>query len=297
MSSRPSRPPIALKGAVVLLTGASRGLGPVIADLLAQRGADLVLAARNARELDAVAERLRPHGVRVLTVPTDVADRGQLTQLAQRAEAELGRVDVLINNAALEQLEFFEQLSEADADKFVAVNLTAPIQLTRLLLPGMITRGVGHVVNIASIAGFGPAAFGETYGATKAGIVGFTRSLRASMKTVGSPISASVVCPGFVTDAGMFADMQATHAVRSPHFMLGTCTPDEVAQTVLRAIERDDPELFVGRRPMRVMMAIGLLFPRIQEFLSLRLGINEIFHEAARSARDKADKNTPQARP
>lgn len=276
---------IQLQGSVVLLTGASRGIGPVVAEALAKRGASLVLAARNARELSAVAERLQPFGVRVITVPTDVADRAQLTQLASRAVSELGRVDVLINNAGLEQVEFFQQVTEAQADQFVNVNLTAPIQLTRLLLPGMLERGRGHIVNVASIAGFGPAAFGETYGATKAGLVGFTRSLRASMKTVGSPISASVVCPSFISDAGMFADLSAAHKIKAPP-VLGTCTPQQVADAILRAIDHDEPELFVARRPIRLMLAIGLLFPKLQEKLSLLFGVNEMFLKAAQSARE-----------
>jgi short-subunit dehydrogenase len=278
----PKRTAVALSGAVVVVTGASRGLGPILAEALARRGAQLVLAARNGIELEDVAERLRALGGRVLTVPTDVADRAQLAQLVARANAEFGRIDVLVNNAALEQVSFFEQLSEAETDKFIMVNLTAPVQLTRLVLPGMLERGSGHVVNIASIAGFGAAAFGETYGATKAGLIGFTRSLRASLQTLGSPVSASVICPGFISDAGMYADLQAAHAVRAPG-ILGTCTPQAVADSMLRAIERDLPESLVSRRPLRLMLAVGVLFPRLLERLTLRLGVNTMFLQAVQS--------------
>jgi short-subunit dehydrogenase len=287
------RSAVALSGAVALVTGASRGLGPVLAEALLARGARLVLAARNARELEAVAQRLRARGGQVLALPTDLADRAQLARLAARAELEMGQIDVLVNNAALEQIAFFEQLSEAETDHYLTVNLTAPIQLTRLVLPGMLARGRGHIVNIASIAGFGAAAFGETYGATKSGLIGFTRSLRASLKTVDSPVSASVVCPGFVADAGMYADLHAAHAVRPPA-ILGTCRPEEVAQGLLRALDRDEPEVIVNRGPLRVMLAIGMLFPRLFERLTLQLGINGMFLKAAES--DRAEREAKSAR-
>jgi short-subunit dehydrogenase len=252
---------------------------------------DLVIAARNVNELSAVAERLRGLGVRVKPVATDVAVHAQLLQLVAATQAEFGRIDVLVNNAAIEQVEFFEQLSENQIHQYLTVNLTAPIQLTRLVLPAMLERGSGHIVNIASVAGFGAAAFGETYGATKAGLVGFTRSLRASLKTRRSPVSASVVCPGFVSEAGMFADMQAAHAVRAPG-ILGTCTPAEVAKSMLTAIDKDTPEAFVGQRPLRLFFAVGLLFPRLLERLSLWFGVNDVFLPAAQAARDKQTSET-----
>ena len=278
-----SRERLELRGAVALITGASRGIGPLLAEALARRGTHLVLAARNAAELAQVAERLAGLGVRVLAVPTDVADSAQRAALVRRAEAELGPIDVLVNNAGLEQLCFFETLSEADIARYTEVNLTAPMQLTRLVLPGMLARQRGHVVNIASVAGFGAAAFGETYGATKAGLVGFTRSLRASLKTQGSAVSASAVCPGFISQAGMFADIQAAHGVKAP-WILGTCTPEAVARALMRVIDRDEPERFVGERPLRFFFSVGLLLPRLMEGLSLLLGVNTMFLQAARAA-------------
>lgn len=278
-----ARAKIELRGAVALITGASRGIGPLLAEALAKRGANLVLAARNAAELSQVAERLRTHGVRVVAIPTDVADSAQRAALIRKAEAELGAIDLLVNNAGLEQVCFFETLSEEDVANYTEVNLTAPMQLTRLVLPGMQRRGRGHIVNIASVAGFGAAAFGETYGATKAGLVGFTRSLRASLKTQKSPVSASVLCPGFISQTGMFADVQAAHGVQAP-WIMGTCKPDAVVRAMLRAIDRDDPERFIGERPLRLFFSIGLLFPRLIEQLTLLFGVNDMFLKAAQEA-------------
>jgi len=280
------------EGAVVLITGASRGLGPVIAEAFSQRGARLVLVARDATALERVASGMRARGASVLCVPTDLADQAQLARLVARCHAELGRIDVLVNNAALEQVDCLEQLSAEDTTQYINVNLTAPIQLSRLVLADMLARDTGHIVNLSSVAGFGGAAFGETYGATKAGLVGFTRSLRASLKTRGSAVSASVICPGFVSDTGMFADLQRAHALRAPA-ILGTCTPRDVARAVLRAIERDTPEAFVGRRPLRLMFAIGLLFPRLLERLSRVFGVHALFLRAVNERGESSNTRRP----
>jgi short-subunit dehydrogenase len=99
-------------------------------------------------------------------------------------------------------------------------------------------------------------------------------------------VSTSVVCPSFVDQAGMFADLKNTHALRAPP-ILGTCTPQAVADAVLRVIERDEPELFVGARPLRVMFSGAVMFPRLLEWLSLKLGVNTMFLQAAQKQSKK----------
>ena len=163
----------------------------------------------------------------------------------------------------------------------MAVNLTAPMLLARLLLPSMLAANRGHIVNIASLAGLGAAAFSEPYGATKHGLVGFTRALRASLQTRGSAVSASVICPGFVSDAGMYHDMHTHEGVVAPRTM-GTCTPEAVAAAALRAIERDEPEVIVNGKAVRHLLALGVAFPRLVERLAKRLHVHELFHELAR---------------
>ena len=276
-----------LASSIALVTGASRGIGPVLAEALARRGCHLALAARDAAKLAEVAEQLRPLGVRVLTIPTDLNDRAQLHALLSRVQTELGEIDVLVNNAAQEQVWRLEQLTEADIDGYMALNLTAPMQLTRLILPSMLARGRGHVVNVSSTASFGAAAFGETYGASKAGLLGFTRSLRASLKTLDHPVSASVICPGFIADLGMYADMREASGVSAPA-LLGTCTSGEVATAMIQAIEHDEPELIVGRRMQRLVIAIGTLLPRLMERGTMLFGINHMFLRVLRSGEARA---------
>lgn len=265
-----------LKGSVVLLTGASRGLGAHIAAALAARGAKLALTARNREQLEEVRARCAPHGGALVVIPGDVASEADRTRIVREAEQALGPVDVLVNNAGLESVAAYEGLDPVEIRRVVDVNLLAPLLLTRVVLPGMLERRRGHVVNVASLAGLSGAAFNETYVATKHALVGFTRGLRASARATSSGVSASAVCPGFVAEAGMFADQVASHGVRAPLF-LGTTTPAKVADAVVRAVERDLPEVIVNPGAVRPMLALAMLVPRFAEWLSNRLGTHEAF--------------------
>jgi short-subunit dehydrogenase len=164
----------------------------------------------------------------------------------------------------------------------IGTNLVAPMRLTRKALPGMIARGRGHVVNVASLAGLSVTAFNEIYSASKFGLVGFTRALRASLQQDGSPVSASAVCPGFVVGEGMFADQQRDAGVQPPR-LIGFTTPEKVADAVVRAVERDLPEVVVNPGPMRPLLALGLLFPRLSEWLAPRIGANDVMVALTRS--------------
>jgi short-subunit dehydrogenase len=285
-----------LDHANVLLTGASRGLGVTIACALARRGADLGLAARGAAELEAVAARVAGFGRRVEVVPTDVADPVALERLVERARAALGGVDVLVNNAGIEQVGFYEDLPVAEIDRYLAVNLRAPMVLTRRLLPDMLARNRGHIVDVASLAGLGPVAYGEPYGATKAGLIGFSRSLRGTLKDRRSAVSCSVVCPGFVRDAGMYAEHTRDYGVAAPMTM-GTCTPAEVADAVVRAVEQDLPEVIVNGRPIRPILTVGTASPRLAEWLAKRLDAAKVFRKIAERRRAQASGRPPARQP
>ena len=146
-----------LTGVTALVTGASRGIGEHLARELARQGANLVLAARSETDLKRVERSVATghRNTRVVVVPTDVAHESELKNLVARAEAELGPVDLLVNNAGTEQIGHFETLDPDAIERVVAVNLTAALTLTRLVLPGMLARGRGHIVNMASVAGLG----------------------------------------------------------------------------------------------------------------------------------------------
>ena len=273
-----------LRGARALLTGASRGIGVSIAEALASRGVDLVLTARNDAQLGEVARALAKHGTRVETVAADLGARDAPEAVARQATSMMGQIDLLVNNAGVEHGGYFHESVLSDIDALIAVNLRAPLLLTRLLLPAMIERDRGHVVHVASVAGLAPAAFNESYGATKHGVVGFTRATRASLQTMGSRVSCSVVCPGYVSEAGMFVDSTKGTDARPPA-TLGTSTPTHVATGVVRAIIDDVPELIVNPVPLRPMLALGTLFPRFDERAAAAMGAHAVFRTIADARR------------
>lgn len=215
---------------VVVLTGASSGIGRATAYELAARGHALVLAARRADSLHALARELDPSGSRVLAVPTDVTDDASRRALIETARAHFGRVDVLVNNAGV-TVEKGWWWDDADPLRVLRVNLESPIELVRLVLPEMQARGSGHIVNIGSVAG--RVATNGVYSASKAGLRGFSHGLRREL--LGSGVEVSLVAPGFVQS-------EMTAKARLP--MPG---PEVVARAVADVLERPRPEVTVPR--------------------------------------------------
>ena len=254
-----------LDGARVLLTGGSRGIGPFIARALLARGAKVTLAARSADDLEGVRHSIGSD--RVATVAGDVTSQEDREAMVARAEAAFGPTDVLVNNAGIEAILPFSEYMEDDIHAMVATNLDAPIQLCRLVVPGMLARGRGHIVNVASLAGKAPTPYNTVYAATKHGLIGFTYSLRAEMHATG--VSASAVCPAFVAEAGFVTAYTEPNVSRG----LGTETsPRRVARAVVRAIERDKPDVVVaGALPQFADVSLAIS-PRLTTFLARRLG-------------------------
>jgi short-subunit dehydrogenase len=220
----------------VLLTGATGGLGRAIAEALAARGATLILSSRKGEELDALVLALPGVGHRRI-----VCDLGE-PDAAERLAADAGAVDVLVANAGLGANGRIDKFEAEQVELVVRVNLEAPIRLARALVPAMRERGSGQMVFVSSLAGKAATASTALYTATKAGLRGFALSLRQDLARDG--VGVSVVCPGFIREAGMFAD-----SGRTPPMKLGTSAPNEVADAVVRAIERNRPEVDIA--PMR----------------------------------------------
>lgn len=263
-----------LRGSIALLTGASRGIGPHIARALAKEGVHLALAARSGPELEAVASEMRSLGVRAIALTADVGRPDACVQLAASAAAGLGPVDLLVNNAGIETVGPFVSLGADEVLATVATNLSGPLLLAREVLPGMIARRGGHVVNVASIAGKKGAPFEAVYCATKAGLVEWTGAMR--LELAGTGVSLSAVCPGLVTGEGMFARFG-----QAPPRALGSCTPQEVASAVVDAIRRDQPEVIVNSHPLRPLLALAALSPRVGERILHLLGIPEFQRKKA----------------
>ena len=234
----------------MLLTGATGGLGRAIAAVLAARGATLLLSSRKAEALAEMVQALPGEDHR--TIPADLAEPGAAIALA----AEAGDVDILVANAGLPGTGRMEDFAATEVERALRVNLEAPMLLAHALLPGMLARGSGHLVFVASLSGKAPSPRSAVYNATKFGLRGFSLGLRTDLH--GSGVGASIVAPGFIRDAGMFADAGA----KAPSG-LGTSTPGAVGAAVLRAIERNRVEVTVATPQQRALAHFALAAPRL----------------------------------
>jgi short-subunit dehydrogenase len=247
-----------IRGQIALLTGASGGLGPHIARALAARGARLFLTALPGPELDAITEELREQGAEVYGHSADLTNSNEMDTLLDAVNSQSGTVAILINNAGTEQmLKFHEQTSD-DLERIVEVNLMVPLELSRRVLPGMLQREWGRIINISSIAAKAPPPYATAYAATKAALIALSQSIRAEYREYG--ISASAVVPGFVRDAGMYHRASTRSGVQVSR-LLGTSSPVDVAQAVIRALDKDQAEIIVNKGPMRFLAALIQLSP------------------------------------
>jgi short-subunit dehydrogenase len=263
-----------LRGRTAILTGASQGIGPHIARALAREGVHLALAARSEAPLRALAEELAATGARAIPVAVDLTDPAARETLVARAEAELGPIDILVNNAGAIHGGVVHARTAAEVDEVIAVNLVAPIDLTRRVLPGMLARRRGHVVHVASLAGKVPMPFFSMYSATKYGLVGFNHALQAELR--GTGVHSAAVCPGFVGGAGMWARLGGR-----VHPALGISRPEHVVRAVLAAVRHDRMEQIVNPMPVRPVVALWGTAPRAAHRIFGLIGIEPFTRRAA----------------
>ena len=270
-----------LSGRVAVVTGAASGIGRETALALARRGADLAICDVDEAGLEETAEQIRQLGCRVLQSRVDVSSAEQMRGFAEQTYAELGRVDVLVNNAGIGMAGFFVEVPLAEWDTILGINLKGVVNGCYFFVPKMIEAGAGgHVVNIASMAGYVASPGMTAYSATKFGVVGFSESLRAELVERG--IGVTAVCPGVIN----------TSIVRSGHVYGASATPenrekadqlfqrrnygpDRVARGILKAIQKNravapiSPEAWAGYWIKRLfpwlVAALGRLSARRQE--------------------------------
>jgi short-subunit dehydrogenase len=265
----------------VLLTGASGGLGKYIARALAAYGLNQALVAFPGKDLPPLKEELEKNGINAYYLVADLRIRDERQRVVDEVSKALGQVDILINNAGVEFTAPYHALSEEDINSVIKVNLEAPMHLTRLVLPYMLERGAGHIVNISSLAGKAGPAYQEPYAATKSGLIAFTMSLRETYLRSG--VSASVICPGFV-EAGIYTRLKEKSGCSAPASM-GTSRPERVGKAVIRSIQNDMPQVIINPYPVRPILVLSEISPRLGAWAARAMGASKFFKQVYESRR------------
>ncbi|MFE3190542.1 SDR family NAD(P)-dependent oxidoreductase [Nocardia sp. NPDC059240] len=260
-----------LRGAKILLTGATGGIGRTLATELARRGGDMVLTGRRIELLEPLAEKVGGRAI-----PADLTDRDEIEKLMREA----GEIDVLIANAALPAGGPLPDFSIDEVDRALDVNLRAPIVMAKLAADHMSARRRGHLVFLSSLAGKTATAQESLYSATKFGLRGFALALRADLRHHN--VGVSTLFPGYIRDAGMVVDAGVT----LPRGV-GTRSPRDVARATVRAIEKNRAELDVAPLSLRSIALLGGLAPNLAAALQRGLGAETIAGQLAEGQRYK----------
>jgi 3-oxoacyl-[acyl-carrier protein] reductase len=227
--------PLPLAGRVALVTGASRGIGAAIAIALADAGADVAVNYRErAAEADSVAAAMIALGRRAVAVAADVSRGEAVERMVRAVEATLGPIDILVNNAGIALIRGIDDLTEADFDQTIAVNLKSAFLCIQAVLPRMRARGWGRIVNISSGAARGAGGVGVHYNASKAGMEGLTRGYAARLVKQG--ITVNAVAPSLIATDMVNAGVASSPA-RIPLGRFGT--GEEVAQVVVMLVRNE----------------------------------------------------------
>jgi 3-oxoacyl-[acyl-carrier protein] reductase len=223
-----------LNGRIALVTGGSRGIGAAVAMALADAGAAVAVNYRERdAEAEAVAAGIKGKGGRAITVAADVSQAAPIAKMIDHVATALGPIDILVNNAGMAIVRNIDELTEADFDRTIAVNLKSAFLCTQAVLPTMRAKKWGRIVNISSGAARGAGAIGVHYNASKAGMEGLTRGYAARLVKEG--ITVNAVAPSLIETDMMRG--RSDLAARIPLGRLGQ--PDEVAQAVLMVLGND----------------------------------------------------------
>jgi NADP-dependent 3-hydroxy acid dehydrogenase YdfG len=267
-----------LQGKVVLITGASSGFGQDAARRFAREGCKVVLAARRLDRLQDLVASIHAEGGEALAVPVDVTDRAGIELMVTTTLDLYGRIDILFNNAGFGRLDWLETLDpERDIETQIRVNLLGVIQVTRAVLPHMLARGSGHIINMSSVAGMIAAPLYSIYSASKYGVRGFTDALRREVAPLG--IHVSGVYPGpAVTEFGQHTGDNPTKQFESRRKLY--MTSDYVARRVVGLAKRPRRTLIIPWW-FRPLLAFDATFPGLVDWF-LRVMFVERFHKLER---------------
>jgi NADP-dependent 3-hydroxy acid dehydrogenase YdfG len=220
-----------LSGQVVAITGASSGIGEATALACARAGAAVALAARRADRIEALAERISADGGRAIAVPADVGEEDQAQAFVERAHAELGRLDVLVNNAGVMLLGPIENAPTEEWRQMIHVNVFGVLYCTHAALPLMHAQGSGHIVNISSVAGRFARAYSGVYNLTKFGVGAFSEALRQETAPLG--IRVTLIEPGAVaTELAGHNRLEIIETIQKNFADVTLLSAEDIARTI-----------------------------------------------------------------
>ena len=231
---------------VALITGATRGIGKEIALELAQNGFDIAVNCINKQEvLDEIRMEIEKHNVRCEFVEADVSNYEQCESMAKETIAKLGKIDVLVNNAGITKDGLIMRMKKDDFEKVIDVNLTGTFNVTRNVIPYMIKQKSGRIINLSSVVGVAGNAGQTNYSASKAGIIGFTKSL--AKEVASRNILVNAVAPGFIdTDMTKVLSDSVKEGINSQIPLKRMGSPKEVAK-VVKFLSSDDSSYITGQ--------------------------------------------------
>lgn len=258
-----------IAGRVVLVTGASSGIGAATARLAAERGAHVVLLARGRAALDEVASDIRSRGGKASVFPVDLADLDAVASTCAAIEREVGPPDILVNNAGAGRWLAIDETEPALAVQMMAVPYFAAFAVTRAFLPAMLARGTGHVVNVTSPACYFSFAGAAAYDAARWAVRGFSGALRADLR--GTGIGVTLLVAGKVSSSYWENNPGSEERVPGISRLYPTLTPEEVGRALLRAVERGRA-LVVIPFLFRLTLLLHRLWPAPVEWIVLATG-------------------------
>ena len=258
-----------------------------MARTLAREEATIVGVSRSQEGLDKVGDEVKALGGQWIGFPFDISKVEKLPILIHEIDQMAGSIDILINNAGIEIYRAFQDYSTTDIQSVLTINLLAVMELSRLVLPSLLSQRSGHIVNIASLAAKNGHPFDSVYSASKAGLLMWSDSVRQEL--VGTGVEISVICPGYVSQQGMLADT----GVPAPS-LAGTSTPEDVAKAVIRAIKHNKAEIIVNQDPVtegftRLFLALCQFFPRWGDAVKRWIGVTHLNQMRAKNQRCNAN--------
>jgi NADP-dependent 3-hydroxy acid dehydrogenase YdfG len=273
-----------LAGKVVAITGGARGIGEATARAIVAKGGKVAIGDLDSELAQKTAGAL---GGETIALELDVTRRDSFENFISQVEERLGPLDVLINNAGIMPIGAFVEEDDATARRMIDINLHGVIFGTKLAIPGMVRRGSGHIVNIASQAGKGGFPGGATYCATKHAVVGLSEAVRAELRDTGVEISC--VMPAVVnTELG--SGLPETRAIKK-------IEPEDVADAIVAALERPKFDVWVPRESAAVHKVVNVLPRRAREWVARALNADKVLAEPDRNVRAAYEERAARSEP